>query len=89
MIIDALHNPIFGSIVSFMFGLAIIVLIIPMCRGKECMIIKAPPLHEVNHAIYHIASKCYKFEAVAAECPATGAIEAFENVPLSTKLKYN
>ena len=80
MIIDALKNPIFGSMVSFMLGLAIVIIIAPICRGKECMIVKAPPIHEVRDSIYHIASKCYKFETVQMDCPAQGVIEAFENV---------
>ena len=79
MITEALHRPAFGMIVSFMFGLSLVMVLTPICRGKACMIVKAPPLHEVNHAVYHIASKCYKFEAVPMDCPATGAIEAFEN----------
>ena len=62
-----------------MLGMAIVMLVTPICRGKSCMIIKAPPLNEVNHSVYHIASKCYTFEAVPMECPAVGAIEAFEN----------
>ena len=77
---SVLHKPVFGYIVSFMFGLALIMILTPMCRGKDCMIIKAPPLHEVNHAVYHIASKCYKFEAVPMDCPAEGAIEAFQTL---------
>jgi hypothetical protein len=80
MIIDALKNPIFGSMVSFMLGLAIVIIIAPICHGKECMIVKAPPIHEVRDSIYHIASKCYKFETVQMDCPAQGVIEAFENV---------
>jgi hypothetical protein len=80
MIIDALKNPIFGTMVSFMLGLAIVIIIAPICRGKECMIVKAPPIHEVRDSIYHIASKCYKFETVQMDCPAQGVIEAFENV---------
>lgn len=80
MIIDALKNPIFGTMVSFMLGLAIVIIIAPICHGKECMIVKAPPIHEVRDSIYHIASKCYKFETVQMDCPAQGAIEAFENV---------
>lgn len=79
MIIDALNKPIFGIIVSLMLGIAIVVVITPMCRGKGCMIVKAPPLHEVNHSVYHIASKCYTFEAYPIDCPASGAVEAFEN----------
>ena len=64
--------------VSFMLGLAIVVVAAPICRGKDCMIVKAPPLHEVNHTIYHIASKCYMFEAVPMDCPENGVIEAFQ-----------
>jgi len=79
MISDALNKPAFGMVISFMLGLAIVMVVTPMCRGKDCMIVKAPPLHEVNHSVYHIATKCYTFEAVPMECPATGAIEAFEN----------
>jgi hypothetical protein len=44
------------------------------------MIVKAPPINEVQNAVYHIASKCYKFETVQMDCPAQGAIEAFENI---------
>jgi hypothetical protein len=47
------------------------------------MIIKAPPLHEVKDTVYHIGSKCYKFTPVGMDCPASGIVEAFENVPIS------
>jgi hypothetical protein len=82
MIVDALKNPIFGSIISFMLGLAIVVIVAPICRGRDCMVVKAPPIHEVQDSIYHIASKCYKFETVQMDCPAEGVVEAFENVRL-------
>ena len=78
MIVDALKNPIFSIMVSFMLGLAIVLIIAPICRGKQCMIVKAPPIHEVRDSIYHIASKCYKFETIQMDCPAQGVIEAFE-----------
>ena len=80
MIVDALKNPIFGTLVSFMLGLALVVIIAPICHGKECMIVRAPPIHEIRDSVYHIASKCYKFETVQMDCPAQGVIEAFENV---------
>jgi serine/threonine-protein kinase RIO1 len=84
MIVDALKNPIFGMLVSFMLGLAIVVIVAPICHGKECMVIRAPPIHEVRESVYHIASKCYKFETVQMECPAQGVVEAFENVKKSS-----
>jgi len=46
------------------------------------MVVKAPPIHEIKDSVYHIASKCYKFEAVQMDCPAQGAIEAFEDIRL-------
>ena len=82
MIVDALKNPIFGILLSFMLGLAIVIIVAPICRGKDCMIIKAPPIHEVRDSVYHIASKCYKFETVQMDCPAQGVVESFENVRL-------
>ena len=82
MIIGVLKNPLFGSIVSFMLGLAIVVIVAPICHGRECMIVRAPPIHEVRDSVYHIASKCYKFDTVQMECPKEGVIEAFENIRL-------
>ena len=80
MIIDALKNPIFKTLVSFMFGLAIVLILSPICRGRSCMIVKAPPIHEVQDSVYHIASKCYNFYTVQMDCPAQGDIEAFEDI---------
>jgi hypothetical protein len=82
MIIEALKNPIFRILVSFMFGLALVLIISPICHGRSCMVVKAPPISEVRESVYHIASKCYKFETVQMDCPAQGAIEAFENIKL-------
>jgi len=83
MIIDAIKGPLFRILVSFMLGVAIVMVVSPICRGSSCMIIKAPPLHEVKDTVYHIGSKCYKFTPVGMDCPASGVVEAFENVPLS------
>ena len=82
MMLKAIHTPLFGSVVSFMLGVAIVMVASPICRGSACMIIKAPPLHEVKDAVYHIGTKCYKFNPVQLDCPAEGVIESFENVRL-------
>ena len=78
MIIDAIKSENFGYIVSLMLGTALVVLAYPMCRGKACMIVKAPPIHEVANTVYHIGTKCYKFETVAVDCPKEGIIESFQ-----------
>jgi len=79
MIVGALKNPIFKTLVSFMFGLAIVLIVSPICHGRQCMVVKAPSIHEVRESVYHIASKCYKFETVQMDCPAEGVIESFED----------
>lgn len=89
MIIDAIKAPLFGIIVSFMLGVAIVMVVSPICHGSSCMIIKAPPLHEVKNTVYHIGSKCYKFTPVGMDCPASGIVEAFENVPLKKASKMD
>jgi len=81
MIIDAIKGPLFGSIVSFMLGVAIVMVVSPICHGPSCMIIRAPPIHEVKNTVYHIGSKCYKFTPVGMDCPESGIVEAFENMP--------
>jgi hypothetical protein len=80
MIIDSLKNPMFKTLVSFMFGLAIVLVVSPICHGRACMIVKAPPINEVRDSVYHIASKCYKFDTVQLDCPAQGVVESFESV---------
>ena len=86
-IMDAVKGQAFGNIVSFMLGIAIIMLLSPICHGSACMIVKAPPIHEVKDTIYHIGTKCYKFDTVQMDCPASGVIEAFENVPLTNLMR--
>lgn len=79
MIIDALKNPLFGGMVSFMFGLALVLVAAPICHGKSCMIVRAPPIHEIKGTVYHIGSKCYKFTAKGVDCPESGVIESFQS----------
>lgn len=82
MIGDMLHAPVFGILISFMLGLALVLVASPICRGRECMVVKAPPVHEVKDSVYKIGKKCYKFDVVQAECPPNGAIEAFQNIKI-------
>jgi len=63
-----------------MFGLAIVLVVSPICHGRACMVVKAPPINEVNDSVYQIASKCYKFDTVQLDCPAQGVVESFESV---------
>jgi hypothetical protein len=80
MIINALKSPVSGMVISFMFGIALVMVMAPICRGRDCIIVKAPPIHEVKDSVYQIGTKCYKFDTVALDCPASGVVESFENL---------
>ena len=80
MIINALKSPFSGKIISFLFGIAIVMVLAPICHGKRCIVVKAPPIHEVKESVYQIGAKCYKFDTVVLDCPASGIVESFENL---------
>jgi hypothetical protein len=67
----------FDIIFSVIVGFAIMSLTIPLCKGDECFIKKAPSVKEMKESTFRIGSKCYQFKADTMNCPATGAIEAF------------
>lgn len=80
MITQVLHREYFCIGLSCLLGFAIVMVVSPICRGKNCMVVKAPPIHEVKDTVYHIATKCYKFDTVQMDCPAQGVVEAFQSV---------
>ena len=67
----------FDIIFSVVVGFAIMSLTIPLCKGDECFIKKAPSVEEMKKSTFKIGSKCYQFKPETMACPSTGAIEAF------------
>ncbi len=65
-------------IFSFILGFGLVALAMPMCKGDECFIKKAPLIEEMKGTTYRIGKKCYQFRSEYVECPATGVIEAFQ-----------
>lgn len=75
---EVLKTERFALAFSFVLGFGIIALALPMCKGDECFIKKAPLVHEMKDSTYRIGQKCYQFRSELKECPATGVIEAFQ-----------
>ena len=67
----------FDIIFSAIVGFAIMSLTIPLCKGDECFIKKAPSIDEMKKNTFKLGSKCYQFKSEIVTCPATGTIEAF------------
>jgi hypothetical protein len=69
----------FALLFSFVIGFAItIIALVPKCKEDECLLKKAPSPEEMKKSTYRIGSKCYQFRPEVVACPATGAIEAFQ-----------
>jgi len=57
-------------IMSIILGFGLATLFRTVCNGKNCLIVKAPPLDEIQDKIYKHQGKCYKFTPVTTKCDA-------------------
>lgn len=76
---SVLQDEKFNYFFSLVLGIGLICVIRPMCSGKECTTIKPPAEKDFDRYVYRLAEKCYEFKTKVISCPATGAIEAFQN----------
>lgn len=73
-----LNSEEFCIIFSFVIGLGLMTFLMPLCKGDECIVKKAPSVEEIKGSTFKIGTKCYQFRSEILKCPATGVIEAFE-----------
>ncbi len=75
---EVLRTEKFALMFSFIVGFGLTTLIlIPVCKGDQCFIKKAPSPDEMKKSTYRIGSKCYQFTPEVLKCPQKGAIETF------------
>lgn len=75
---EVLKTENFAKLFSFVLGFVIPALFIPICKGDECFLKKAPSVKEMKESTFKIGSKCYQFKPEPVDCPAKGAIESFQ-----------
>lgn len=62
-------NTEYGSIViSIVIGLGLASFFKKVCKNGRCIVIKGPPINEINKNIYKINEECYKYTPVATKC---------------------
>ena len=67
---------IFGMIWGF--GLASI--FYKACNDRKCMIIKAPPMKDIQDNKFEFKEKCYKYKPITIDCShAKEIIEPYQN----------
>jgi len=57
-------------LMSVILGFGLATLFRSVCNGKNCLIMKAPPLDDIENKIYKHGEKCYKFTSVTTKCDA-------------------
>ena len=55
-------------LMSIILGFGLATLFRTVCKGKNCLIVKAPPLDDIQDKIYKHQGKCYKFTPVTTKC---------------------
>lgn len=57
-------------IMSVILGFGLATLFRTVCKGKNCIVFKAPPMDEIQDKIYKHQDKCYRYTAVTTKCDA-------------------
>jgi len=55
---------------SALLGFGLATLFRTVCKGKNCIVFKAPPMDEIKDKVYKHENKCYKFTTVTTKCDA-------------------
>ena len=62
---------------SIILGIGIATFFRSICKGKNCIIYKAPPLEEIENKVYKFDNKCYKFEKTNKKCDSNKRVLEF------------
>ena len=65
------HTKTGRYLMSIILGLGLASLFRTICKEKNCIIFKAPPLDEMDEKIYNYQDKCYTYKSVSTKCDAS------------------
>lgn len=64
-------------VMSIILGIGLATVFRSICKGKDCIVYKAPPLDEIQDKIYKFNGKCYNFERMSGDCNTKKQIVEF------------
>ena len=64
-------------LMSIVLGVGLATLFKVSCKGRNCLLMKAPALDQLNDKIYKIEDKCYKFKSTSTKCNESKEIYEF------------
>jgi hypothetical protein len=65
-----LHTKSGHYLMSVILGLGLASLFRTVCKGKNCIVLKAPDASDINGAVYRFQEKCYKYNTKPIKCDA-------------------
>ena len=84
-ILQVLQDAKFNVFFSFVLGIGLICIFRPQCEGSDCNINKAPSEKDFDKYVYRMSEgSCYEFKTEIVNCPASGAVEAFQEYSYQT-----
>jgi hypothetical protein len=63
-----LHTTNGHYLMSVILGFGLASLFRTVCKGKNCIILKAPDSSDIDGQIYRFQEKCYKYNAKPTKC---------------------
>jgi hypothetical protein len=61
-------------LLSIILGLGLASLFRRVCKDKNCIIMKAPPMKEIQDSIFKYDNKCFQYKTEATTCDANKKI---------------
>jgi hypothetical protein len=62
------HSQTGKILMSIILGIGLATFFRVACKGKNCKVISAPPIEEIDGQTYKFNDKCYNFEKKAIDC---------------------
>ncbi len=68
MITEVMNNPTGRILVSLILGFGLAAIFRQVCKGDNCVIVKAPDTNDLKKYYYKIDDDCFKYTPVATKC---------------------
>jgi hypothetical protein len=62
------HSPSGRILMSVILGIGLASLFRIVCKDKNCIIFKAPPLDDIDVKVYKFNDKCYTYKSSSVKC---------------------
>ena len=62
------HSNTGKIMMSILLGIGLATFFRAVCKGKQCRIVSAPPMEEIEDQMYKFDNKCYKIEKNPIKC---------------------